>query len=501
MMVATYPPRSGGYVLYILLIFVSLKEKVMTTHISVIEAVAMMPQLAFDAPINIDIPHGATMAVIGPNGAGKTILSRLLSKKIPLKTGSIKIDGVDARYNDIITLSFRDIYSPAQLRDMYYQQRFNSFNSDEAPTVAEVLKGYDDKLYGKYARVCGIEDMMNKRTIALSSGQTRKLHIFRSIIENPKVLIIENPFIGLDSLSREQVGEMLSFLPTMGTTCIYVVCDVKDIPDDVDYVLPIKDRHIFPMQKKEDFLLDENLIKTLFPSSTSKKLSFPSPLYEAGDYDNAIVMKDVKISYGGRYILKDVNWTVKVGEKWSLTGRNGSGKSTLLSLVCGDNPQAYANDITLFDRRRGTGESIWDIKKRIGYVSPEMHTCYMEDIRCIDVVASGIYDTIGLFRRPTAEHLSMAREWLEVFGAGDIAEKSFIISSFGEQRLVLLVRAFVKNPQLLILDEPFHGLDSSCKSRVQDIIEAFCAQKNKTLIMVSHYERDIPHCVTLHKHL
>ena len=181
---------------------------------------------------------------------------------------------------------------------------------------------------------------MDKRTIALSSGQTRKLHIFRSIIENPKVLIIENPFIGLDSLSREQVGEMLSFLPTMGTTCIYVVCDVKDIPDDVDYVLPIKDRHIFPMQKKEDFLLDENLIKTLFPSSTSKKLSFPSPLYEAGDYDNAIVMKDVKISYGGRYILKDVNWTVKVGEKWSLTGRNGSGKSTLLSLVCGDNPRA-----------------------------------------------------------------------------------------------------------------------------------------------------------------
>ena len=470
-------------------------------HLSVRNAVSMMPRMAMDAPINIEIENGCTLCVIGANGAGKTILTSILTGDYPLKEGSVMIDGQRVTHGDIITLSFRDIYSAAQLRDMYYQQRFNSFNSDEAPMVAEVLEGYKDSLGSRMAAVCGIEDMMDKRTIALSSGQTRKLHIFRAVMKKPKYLVIENPFIGLDPASREQVGEMLAVLPSMGIVCMYAVSDVEDIPYDVTHVLPIKKRHIFPMQEKDIFIKDDLFIQRLFQYVEKSYDVFPSPLYDLPSYDVAVEMKGVGVSYGGREILRDVNWTVRVGEKWSLTGGNGSGKSTLLSLICGDNPQAYANDITLFDRRRGTGESIWDIKKRIGYVSPEMHTCYMEDIKCVEVVASGLYDTIGLFRRPGEEHLSLSREWLAVFGAENLAEKPFLSTSFGEQRLVLLVRAFVKNPQLLILDEPFHGLDAVCKARVQKIIEDFCVQKDKTLIMVSHYERDIPPCVTLNKRL
>ncbi|MBR4402687.1 MAG: ATP-binding cassette domain-containing protein [Flavobacteriales bacterium] len=464
-------------------------------------AVPMMPRMAMDAPINIEIEQGCTLCVIGPNGAGKSILTSILTGDCPIREGGVTIDGSSVTHGDIITLSFRDIYSAAQLRDMYYQQRFNSFNSDESPMVAEVLEEYAGALYGRMADVCGIEDMLDKRTIALSSGQTRKLHIYRAVMKKPKYLIIENPFIGLDSASREQVGEMLAVLPSMGIVCMYAVSDVEDIPYDATHVLPVKERHIFPVQEKDVFMKDTLFIHSLFQNVEKSYDVFPSPLYDLPSYDVAVEMKDVGVSYGGREILRDVNWTVRVGEKWSLTGGNGSGKSTLLSLICGDNPQAYANDITLFDRRRGTGESIWDIKKRIGYVSPEMHTCYMEDIKCIEVVASGLYDTIGLFRRPTAEHLSLSREWLAVFGAEALAEKPFLSTSFGEQRLVLLVRAFVKNPQLLILDEPFHGLDSVCKARVQMIIEDFCTQKDKTLIMVSHYERDIPSCVTLNKRL
>ncbi|MDD4820925.1 MAG: ATP-binding cassette domain-containing protein, partial [Flavobacteriales bacterium] len=151
------------------------------------------------------------------------------------------------------------------------------------------------------------------------------------------------------------------------------------------------------------------------------------------------------------------------------------------------------------DRKRGTGESIWDIKRRIGYVSPEMHSCYLENIPCIDVVASGLFDTIGLFRRPSPEQTMIAEKWLEIFDASEMAKKSFLKCSFGEQRLAILVRAFVKNPQMLILDEPLHGLDATKKERVKSIIEAFCAQKDKTLIVVSHYERNIPSCVTQRK--
>lgn len=168
-------------------------------------------------------------------------------------------------------------------------------------------------------------------------------------------------------------------------------------------------------------------------------------------------MNRVNVSYQGHPILRDVDWTVRRGEKWALVGANGSGKSTLLSLICGDNPQAYANDIVLFDRRRGTGESIWDIKKRIGYVSPEMHTYYLEPIPCEEVVASGFFDSVGLYRRCTPEQTAAAREWLRLFDAEDLAGKPFTQISYGQQRLVLLARAFVKDPDLLVLDEPFHG--------------------------------------------
>ena len=155
-------------------------------------AVPMMPRMAMDAPINIEIEQGCTLCVIGRNGAGKSILTSILTGDCPIREGGVTIDGSSVTHGDIITLSFRDIYSAAQLRDMYYQQRFNSFNSDEAPTVAEVLEEYAGALYGRMADVCGIEDMLDKRTIALSSGQTRKLHIYRAVIKKPKYIVIEN---------------------------------------------------------------------------------------------------------------------------------------------------------------------------------------------------------------------------------------------------------------------------------------------------------------------
>ena len=101
---------------------------------------------------------------------------------------------------------------------------------------------------------------------------------------------------------------------------------------------------------------------------------------DGNNYDSEEVVKlnKVSIRYGDRTILKELDWTVRRGEKWALSGENGAGKSTLLSLVCADNPQSYACDISLFGRKRGTGESIWEIKKHIGYVSPEMHRAYLK---------------------------------------------------------------------------------------------------------------------------
>ena len=189
-------------------------------------------------------------------------------------------------------------------------------------------------------------------------------------------------------------------------------------------------------------------------------------------------MEHVKIRYGSRTILKDLDWEIKNGEKWALFGPNGAGKSTLLSLVYADNPQSYANTLYLFDRKRGSGESIWDIKKRIGYVSPEMHLYYKENVPTLNIVGSGFFDSIGLFRKCNAEQAVLARRVDQFLHR--TFERPFILDLIsGEQRLALLARAFVKDPDLIILDEPLHGLDVSNKKKAAAIIEQFCDRPEK----------------------
>ena len=207
-------------------------------------------------------------------------------------------------------------------------------------------------------------------------------------------------------------------------------------------------------------------------------------------------LSNVSIRYGNRTILKDLDWTVCEGERWALQGENGAGKSTLLSLVCADNPQSYSCNISLFGHKRGSGESIWQIKRHIGYVSPEMHRAYLRDLPAIDIVASGLSDSVGLYCRPRPEQKEICRQWMEVFGIADIQDKTFLQLSSGEQRLCLLARAFVKDPELLVLDEPLHGLDLKNRQRVREIIQTFCQRPHKTLIMVTHYKEELPECMT-----
>ena len=207
-------------------------------------------------------------------------------------------------------------------------------------------------------------------------------------------------------------------------------------------------------------------------------------------------MKDVDVQYSDKIILDGINWEVKKGERWSLSGSNGAGKSTLLSLINGDNPQAYANEIYLFDNRRGSGESIWDIKRKIGYISPELHLYFDTYITAFDVVASGLFDTIGLFRLLNEEQVEKVESWINLLQLQSLASQLLTNLPLGKQRLILLARALVKNPPLLLLDEPAQGLDEEQTDLFKNITEQICEHSNKTLIYVTHLKEEIPSCVT-----
>jgi molybdate transport system ATP-binding protein len=217
---------------------------------------------------------------------------------------------------------------------------------------------------------------------------------------------------------------------------------------------------------------------------------------EDGSFDYAIKMKNVHVQYYENVILDKINWEVKKGERWSLSGPNGAGKSTLLSLINADNPQAYANEIYLFDKRRGRGESIWDIKRKIGYVSPELHLFFDSSNTVFNVVASGLFDTIGLFRVVNEEQTTTIIKWMKLLQVDHFSNQLLKNLSLGKQRLVLLARALVKDPPLLLLDEPSQGLDEEQAQLLKNLIEQICEHSNKTLIYVTHLKEEIPSCVT-----
>jgi molybdate transport system ATP-binding protein len=207
-------------------------------------------------------------------------------------------------------------------------------------------------------------------------------------------------------------------------------------------------------------------------------------------------MNRVTVQYGGVKILENVDWTVRAGEKWALLGPNGSGKSTLLSLINGDNPQAYANDILLFDRKKGSGESIWEIKRQIGFVSPELHAYFPKSTTCFEAVASGFRDTLHLGTELTGRQTEIAEAYLHLLQLDALRDTPLWRLSAGETRLALVARALVKAPPLLILDEPCQGLDAQYGLRIRTLLERTCAHSGQTMIYVTHYAQEIPDCVT-----
>lgn len=425
--------------------------------------------------------QGKITVIFGPNGSGKTQYVEKMRRQ--LASDSV-------RY-----LAFSDAYGPATDKAYYLQLRWNQHDIDqETPCIGTLLEkvylqsGVDNdehrQLRDHLYQLFGMQELLDKYVILLSSGELRKFQLIKILLAYPKTLILDNPFIGLDVEARKQVSDLLQMIVREHHIDLYlIIAKNDDIPDYTNRVIQMR------VTEKKHFI--EPDFQLLTPSTSPK----PS------ESDVVIDMKKVSIRYGERTLLKDLDWQVRKGECWALSGQNGSGKSTLLSLVCADNPQSYACDIALFGHQRGSGESIWEIKKRIGYVSPEMHRSYLRDIPTIQVVASGLKDTVGLYIRPSDEEKALCRRWLEVFGIKTLADRSFITLSSGEQRLALVARAFVKNPDLLILDEPLHGLDDDNRQRVRHLIEAYCQQADKTLIMVTHYEEELPSCINRHLYL
>jgi molybdate transport system ATP-binding protein len=281
-----------------------------------------------------------------------------------------------------------------------------------------------------------------------------------------------------------------------GTVRLLLIVNHRDeLPRGITHLLLVE-RCRLVAQGKLRTMLAHPRVRRLLAGDPRVRPAVRLPPFPAGRRSpgsgELVRLQGVSVKYGARVILTNIDWTVRRGESWALLGPNGSGKSTLLSLIVGDNPQAYANKVYVFGRRRGSGESVWALKKRIGWVSPELHLHFPEAQTCLETVLSGFQDSQGCYRRPAPRQVFAARRWLAGFGLSGFAERSLGSMSAGLQRVALLVRALVKFPELLILDEPCQGLDHAHRLHFIRAVEVLIDRNQTTIVYVTHRFEEIP---------
>ncbi|MBS7444798.1 molybdate ABC transporter ATP-binding protein ModF [Enterobacter sp. 120016] len=448
---------------------------------------------------DLTIRAGESWAFVGTNGSGKSALARALAGELPLLKGECQGD-----FTRLTRLSFEQLQK--LVSDEWQRNNTDLLSpgeEDTGRTTAEIIQDEvkDPARCQRLAERFGITALLNRRFKYLSTGETRKTLLCQALMSEPELLILDEPFDGLDVQSRAQLAALLESLNQQGYTLVLVLNRFDEIPDFIQHAGVLADCNLTETGEKTA-LLEQALIAQLAHSEQLDGVTLPEPDAPAArhaldPHQPRIVLRDGMVSYDDRPILNRLSWTVNPGEHWQIIGPNGAGKSTLLSLITGDHPQGYSNDLTLFGRRRGSGETIWDIKKHIGYVSSSLHLDYRVSTTVRNAILSGYFDSIGIYQAVSDKQHKLAQQWLDILGMDTrIADAPFHSLSWGQQRLALIVRALVKHPTLLILDEPLQGLDPLNRQLIRRFLDVLISEGETQLLFVSHHAEDAPSCIT-----
>jgi len=456
--------------------------------------------------------QGEHWAVYGDSGKSLTGLLETLLGKTLLSQGHLltpfadeyvakqNLAGQVHSFRDLIALVSQDypIRNKAGLQNFYYQQRFNSADVHDTITVGSYLHSIPAMRKGpwtpeKVAQLLRLNHLLDASLLMLSNGETRRLSLAVGLLRQPLLYLMDQPLTGLDQESRAAFGDFLA-------ACIHANIHVlltttsAEIPAQITHIAYLKDSEALQTWNRTQYApqIKPTPIHSWDLSPVLPILS-SYPVYSG----SVVSLEGVSIRYGQTLILDKINWNIQSGERWRLKGKNGSGKSTLISLLIGENPQSYSQNFYLFGKKRGSGESIWELKKPIGFVAPELSRYFPRNQSLRKVILSGLFDTLGLFKSVTPEQEALAQTWMETFQLQDLKENYFFELSLAQQRWALLARALIKKPQLLILDEASQGLDEQQRELFKNTLQDLLLRLPATIIYVSHYEEDVPPCVNL----
>jgi molybdate transport system ATP-binding protein len=420
-----------------------------------------------EAPLELSGADAGLFLVTGPNGSGKTVAARALAERTP---------GAEL-------LS-------AESQQAFYEAQLSADNSDfqEATDYGSTLH----ELLGEAGRAhplfqaFRLEPLWEHGYRTLSTGESRKVLLLAAVLRAPTLLVLDDPFDGLDVAAVAELAPAIVQVAEHVRVLVVGTFGAQQLPFPLVHVREV----VVLEQHAVVFRGSPQAWRARHEQHGHARRPPPVELgsfYEALDPSVPLVeLRKGRVQWGELVVFEELDFTVHAGQHTLIEGPNGSGKSTLLELISGDHPQAYSNDLHLFGRRRGSGETVWDIKKNVGLVSSKLHRDYRVGGSVEEVLISGLFDSIGVYQPPEPSHRARARAWLEWLDLGIAPGAAFRELSFGQQRFVLIARAAIKVPPLVVMDEPNSGLDPDNRERALELIASLCGQQKSTVLMVTH---------------
>lgn len=438
--------------------------------------------------INWRIEPTQQWMISGANGSGKSALAALLAGIGNIVDGTLS--GVPSRVA-IVSYEAQAELIAAELRKD--DADILDVISEGTP-VREIIDAVsvDKPLAAELVERFGIADLQDRSFRKLSTGETRKVMLIRALSSQPDLLVLDEPFDGLDAQTHQFLHNHLTELAPH-LSMVLVLNRFDERPDFITHIAYVNDGRLVSAIDCANSAAFDELYQLLHLKTSELQIPPADKDFVLPALDAALPLvrlTDASIKYSDAVIFENLSWTINAGEHWQLTGPNGSGKTGLLSLITGDHPQCYVNDIFVFGYQRGQGESIWQIKQFIGYVSTALQWEYRVSTSMRNVIISGFYDSIGLYNKYTDTQRDIAEQWLQILGMAGRADEPFTQLSHGEKRLLLIARAMVKHPPLLILDEPCLGLDDMNRQVVLALVEKICANSQTTVLYVNHHAHD-----------
>ncbi|EKY4878635.1 molybdate ABC transporter ATP-binding protein ModF [Vibrio sp. B511a] len=426
--------------------------------------------------------------IFSADGDIGSLLGDLICDEMSPNSGEIELNGLSVAQ---VSLSEQQRLLERELEkdDTDFLDRI-----DQGSTVYSLIleQSQDTNLTEQLVNDLDLSHLRDSGFRVLSTGETRRVMLARALATQPDLVLLDNPFTGLDIAHRAALARYLHSL-SQNVQLLITFSRESDMPEWINSIALFSAGKLDSTMDKSSWdnhpIIGQ--IKSQSEQQSEEMMSLIRQHQHSTPFNNPIFeLKNGAVEYTDKKIFTGLNWRIDKGQHWQVKGPNGCGKSTLLGLIFGDHPQCYSNDIDIFGKKRGTGETIWEIKQHIGMVSSALHLQYRVNCSALEVILSGFYDSIGLYNQPTRKEMNIANEWLDILHMSQYKKTSFKQLEYGQQRLLLIARAIVKQPTLLILDEPYQGLDFLGRRLVKNTLELIARENLSQLLYVSHYQED-----------